>query len=451
MRKTTIAAGAILAVGLTTASEARAQYWLRDRALNEGRGIRAGNFEFHPGIGAEFGFDSNTFATPPNIPSTSSLRLRITPSIALSTLGPQRSANTDSSVQPTALPTANFRAQLALPIHVFFPLSSPDTVSRLSNLGINAGFRLELFPGRTWQFNIADDFTRMVQGGPEGGLSLAAFNRDVNRGNVELVFAPNGGILDVRIGYTNQVTIFESSQFSFFNVMQHEIAIRNRWRFLPKTALMFEGIVAPIAYFNTTGSPVGLFSGVPISGRFGLNGLFTERFGLLALVGFGATDYVDGDNAETVIAQVEARWIISPTSSLRLGLQRDIQPSFVTNYLIRNRAYLNWGQSFSGRFLVSSEISAGINQYGFAADPSGAPSSFYSGAGVGTDGRFNTVRIQASAFGEYRFSDVFGVNATVQYSGNIPMGDVMATAGMGGPLSIAWHKFEAFIGARVNW
>ena len=43
------------------ARPAHAQGWLSDRKYSEGIGIKAGDFEIHPGIGGEAGFDSNWF------------------------------------------------------------------------------------------------------------------------------------------------------------------------------------------------------------------------------------------------------------------------------------------------------------------------------------------------------------------------------------------------------
>ena len=67
-------------------------------------------------------------------------------------------------------------------------------VSQLSNVGAQAGFRLELFPQRTWQFNLYDDIARVVQGGPDFGVSLAIYNGIRNTGGFDIVFAPSGGI-----------------------------------------------------------------------------------------------------------------------------------------------------------------------------------------------------------------------------------------------------------------
>ena len=76
-----LAAGALFVAAPRTA---HAQYWLQDRAATEGRGIRTGNFELHPGVGAELGYDSNVFYLPSSR-TTPALRLRVTPSFSIST------------------------------------------------------------------------------------------------------------------------------------------------------------------------------------------------------------------------------------------------------------------------------------------------------------------------------------------------------------------------------
>lgn len=59
--KRSLCAALFFGAVLGASGSASAQVWLSDRSLSEGRGIRTGNFELHPGIGAEFGYDSNAF------------------------------------------------------------------------------------------------------------------------------------------------------------------------------------------------------------------------------------------------------------------------------------------------------------------------------------------------------------------------------------------------------
>src|SRR5688572_32155785 len=44
-----------------TTAVAQSQPWLGDRRFGGGMGLRAGDFELHPGIAGEVGFDSNFY------------------------------------------------------------------------------------------------------------------------------------------------------------------------------------------------------------------------------------------------------------------------------------------------------------------------------------------------------------------------------------------------------
>ena len=94
LRLTLAATSAVLALSSVAAAQ---QPWLTDNRYGEGIGIRTGNFELHPSIAAEFGYDTNYFQrageepNPPNeVPSETpvedAFRLRVTPSLTLSTL-----------------------------------------------------------------------------------------------------------------------------------------------------------------------------------------------------------------------------------------------------------------------------------------------------------------------------------------------------------------------------
>src|SRR3954447_15816518 len=87
-------AATVLLGAISHQAHAQAQQpWLADRAAGEGIGVRVGNLELHPGIAAEVGYDSNYFLRAPAEDPLAAYRLRVTPSISLSTLGPQRREN----------------------------------------------------------------------------------------------------------------------------------------------------------------------------------------------------------------------------------------------------------------------------------------------------------------------------------------------------------------------
>jgi hypothetical protein len=58
LRLTVVATSAILTLSSVAAAQ---QPWLQDRRYGVGIGLRTGNFELHPSIAAEFGYDSNYF------------------------------------------------------------------------------------------------------------------------------------------------------------------------------------------------------------------------------------------------------------------------------------------------------------------------------------------------------------------------------------------------------
>jgi hypothetical protein len=209
--------------------------------------------------------------------------------------------------------------------------------------------------------------------------------------------------------------------------------------------VLFDAGVTPTDYLSsgTAGWYTGLFGSTPIRARVGLNGLITEKIALLAMVGYQATFFSGGDNADTVIGQAELRWIISDLANFRVGFQRDIQNSFIGNFVTRNRGYITYQHSFNRRFLLQLDGSVAYQEYGYVAQASGARLAGVTGSDS-VSGRFSAVRAEGSVFGEYRFTEVFGMNVTFAASSNI----TDAAVGLN---RLDFTRFSAFIGARLAW
>src|ERR1700728_409244 len=124
-KKGLVAIAALLALLLPSGAYAQAlvaqgdsPQWLKDRRYTEGVGVREGDFELHPGIAGEVGYDSNWFmrsngsgfqnsgGAPAFAPPIPALVFRVSPSLYLSTLGAQRREG-DLVSQP---PSVRFRA-----------------------------------------------------------------------------------------------------------------------------------------------------------------------------------------------------------------------------------------------------------------------------------------------------------------------------------------------------
>src|SRR5436190_17459143 len=105
---------AALAVAwLGHSATARAQAFLQDPRVAEGLGVKAGDWELHPGVAGEVGYDSNYFqaagndaAPPGREPVIDAWRFRVTPSISFSSHG-KRSGLEGGGPPPTLLLTGN--------------------------------------------------------------------------------------------------------------------------------------------------------------------------------------------------------------------------------------------------------------------------------------------------------------------------------------------------------
>ncbi|XXX73712.1 hypothetical protein WMF30_39320 [Sorangium sp. So ce134] len=442
---------------------AQDQPWLKDRRYTEGIGIRAGDLELHPGVAAEFGYDSNFFrrdeedeATPDDIGPVGSLRLRITPSFSLSTLSQQRQEVTPDAPPPDI----EFRGGIAATYDEFFPVSGSERgqerLSQQRNIGGVLDANLTILPRRPWSAVLDASLGRTIASS-DLGISNQSFRRVHADAGAELVWTPGGGLLDWRLGYRFMGTFFEVAEYDSLTNMQHIVRTRGRWRFLPRTALIYDASLGFVDYPN----PGAQRSSHPLRAQLGINGLVTSSFGLLAMAGWGASFYTPKNDADvvhdfdSVIGQLELKWFLTPNpstdpaaatlalSSLSAGFTRDFHDSFVASYFERDRGYLKLTYFFGGRFLLI--VDGGVAAHVFPAIPDD-PNSVTLPHGPWTD-----VRIDASLFGEYRFADSLGINSTLRYGNNISS-TALTTPNQSTGRSLnnylGWQQFEAYLGVR---
>lgn len=427
---------------VTSVALAQQQPWLGDRRYTEGPGIQVGNFELHPGGAVEFGYDSNYFYRGDDEDPVGTLRLRVTPTFSISTLGAQRR-------EPgTPPPWVQFRAGLYATYDEFFPVSGSqagkDTMADQRNVGGNLNFNVDFAPGRVVFGSIHGGVTRNIE--PSNtGVQAESFNRDIPEGGAEIGIAPGGGLFDWRLGYNFTGTFFENDRFSTLNNFNHEITTRGRWRFLPRSALTFDGRFGIVNYPNAADKT----DSHPMRARLGFNGLITNSFALLVMGGWGASFYTPTpqQDFDSFIGQAEVKWLITPSpstdpqsatlslSSLAAGFYRDFADSYIGTYEEIDRGYVKFSYMFAGRFLLVFDggVAAVIHP------PIEA---------LGLNDSFTEIRIDPSLFGEYRFFSFFGVNATVRYDTNIT--DQTVTTG-GSTEQFQWQRFQAYLGARLLW
>lgn len=459
-----------LAAGLVaTSRDASAQEWLKDRRYQEGAGIRAGDFELHPGIAGEVGYDSNWFyRTHESRPAPDYVNanpepgglLRLTPSFSIATLGPQRLE--DGTIAQA--PVLQFRGTASATYREFIGV---DELRKQRNVSGNAGVQADINAGRPIGFGVFANYQRLIQPSVVADPNLS-FNRSDVRAGGELILMPGSGTLDLRFGYQFYGALFEETNGVPFTNLTHEISVRNRWRFRPRTALFHDTSLRFINYPNADRALQLLNNSTPLRTRFGLNGLLTPRFGTLLAAGYGASFFEGSGNLSTqqydsINAQAEGTFYLSQNpgsaepgqvslllSTITLGFNRDFQNSLLGNFYTSNKGYGRVVYFFGGRALIQGD--AFFEAMSF-------PSIFLNGGpgapGVLAVNDFTNFRFGGTLFGEYRFTDSFGVNTTLDYvevlsdtviplAGPGPGG----AGGTGQDFHMAYRRFQAFLGAR---
>lgn len=475
------AAVSLVALGLSR--EASAQEWLKDRKYQEGAGIRAGDFELHPGVGGEVGYDSNWFMRTHRDGFVNSNPegggiIRITPSFSIATLGAQRrEAAQAEGAPPPPPPAIAFRGGVAATYREFI---GAEELRKQRNVSGNANARLDVLPGRPIGFGVFAGYQRLIQ--PQSARPSnpdLSFNRSNINGGAEIIAIPGGGTLDMRAGYQIYASLFEESNGVPYSNYTHEVSFRDRWRFRPRTALFSDTTLRWMTYPNASRALNYLNDSTPLRTRFGITGLVTDRFGVLVAGGYGAT-FFKNPNApsslqfDSFIGQAEGTFYLSQNpgasepgeatlllSTISLGVLRDYAMSLLSNYYTTDKLYAKLVWFFGGRVLVN------IEGYGEKLD---YPQPFYNGGAAGplavtdqngaTINAFSNYRAGASFFGEYRFSDVFAINTTIKYDEMIsdvaiPQGAIGGGAPPAGATAnfydLAWRRFQAFLGARLMW
>ena len=414
--------------------KASAQAWVNNPNFSEGIGVRAGNLELHPSIGAEFGYDSNFFRAAESERPVEALKLRITPSLTLSTLGQRRRLGPPTDVVFSAGAYASY--------FELFPLDSEDSdASKRRNLSLGANAKVDVFTRRKVGFDLLAGYVRMIEGeGRTEDLAGEGFNRDTLRGGGGVTWRPGGGTFEWRGGYQATYNFFENAVFENLANLQHEVNTRGRWRFLPRSALLFDSAYTFIRYTkdNTPQS-----DGDTVRGRIGFHGLVTYNLALLGMVGWAASFYErESRQYDSLIGNAEARWFIqrqpdlqqatvaSGLSSVALGYNRSFSNAYLGSFYQRDRGYLDFDMFVLGA--VAAGVQFGVSHVAF-------PESRQANGDLNNES-FSQLRLDGRAFGEYRFTDTWAANLTFLYD------KVNSPAVLDDELE--YDRWQAYLGVR---
>lgn len=451
------------AAPLLAAAPAHAQGWLADRKYAEGIGIKAGDFEIHPGIGGEAGFDSNWFQRTYNDGFVNSNPVpagvfRLTGSLYISTITAQRK----ESDQNAAPPTVNFR--LGADVTQRFFVGDSDVVNQNGIDGFSADLngRLDILPQRPLSFGLQAGYVRTINPNATGNPD-DSFNRNTLNVGADFTIRPGGGTFDWKFGYLGNFAFFDNSAVTPFNNFQNSITTRGTWKFSPKTAVIYDGNFSFITYTQQSQAFNGLLDSTPIRSRLGLNGLIGSRFGLSAFAGYGGS-FVQSDNPLVqqygfgykdksfpgIIGSLEGKFFLTPNpnsdpgaatlavSALSIGYNRDFAQSYLGSFYGSDRGYLKFSFFFGGRALISIEGGAGAREY---------PNIFSNQSATPIHTDFTDAALDATLFGEYRFTNTLGLNATLRYTEEISSTSLPSDS-QGDLYHMAFRRFEAYLGFR---
>jgi hypothetical protein len=412
------------------AHPASAQQWLTSTERAAGRGLRAGDFEFHPGIGTEIGYDSNVFLS--EAPDSSGV-LRVAPHLIVQT-------RQDDS--PTAEP-----AKVSLKAGVNAGLKHYFAFTDSTGIGLGQDLRLALQPSSVFGFEIFDEFHRSIDPFTDpadtGAAGAAAQSVDYARNQLgvgaRLQLSTPGQLLRGGVGYRADLDRFDDQAFEGNDSTAHTITGDTSWEFLPKTAVFWNGTFKFHGYDNPTLAPnTDRNDSRVIDSKLGLNGALTERIGFTISGGYGA-GFVDGaSDYDSVIAQIEARWRMRETLLLALGYDREFQPSFQGNSVRMDRIKARFQMLLAARIVVGARAELSFLSFGrddTAADPTR-----------------DDKHLLTNLSGEYRMLEWLAVTGELGYIQNFT--DYVSTTTAGGMTvddPAKYKRFEAWLGLRAFW
>jgi hypothetical protein len=154
-------------------------------------------------------------------------------------------------------------------------------------------------------------------------------------------FDPIG--LAIPVGCTEGVC--DPATVDAFDYNNLRAGVEARWRFLPKTAIVLDADLDLRSYFSGT-SPDALL----LRAMAGVAGLLTAKIAVNAKVGWGYDFGATGGN--TLIAQAEGTWLISPTMTLKGGYLRQLNPVASYGLFRDDRGYVEARALFGGKLAL---------------------------------------------------------------------------------------------------
>ena len=164
---------------------------------------------------------------------------------------------------------------------------------------------------------------------------------------------PGGRVFQHFLSYDWNVHLYD--QFPDLNKTIHDFALKNYWRFLPRTAFVLNGSFQLVQYNQDARD--GGFANVnstPLRITGGLSGLITPRLSVRLFGGWGLGFYEQNESFNSVLVDTQVAYAfgsLAEKNKLFLGYERNFQDSSIANFASYHRPYAGYEQGFSDRRL----------------------------------------------------------------------------------------------------
>lgn len=183
-----------------------------------------------------------------------------------------------------------------------------------------------------------------------------------NRGTARITLRPGGRALEFDLGYLNEMSFYDNLPKS----QRHGGLFEARWKFLPKTALVFH---TDVSSFQPTGElSNSTLAATPLRITVGLVGQITAKLSAEATAGYEDLFAEDPDRSiRTVIGNAVLTYSFSEISAISAGYRRRVFPVVVLNGYTSDAPFLQAKLGIGGRLIFSL-----FGQYEFRSYEAGA-------------------------------------------------------------------------------
>ncbi|MBI2377626.1 MAG: hypothetical protein HYV07_26730 [Deltaproteobacteria bacterium] len=226
-----------------------------------------------------------------------------------------------------------------------------DRGTSTSQIGGDLGASLRIGKGPV-SFDIKNGLTRTPTFFDEEGtvaVDERRFKQWHNTGDALLKLAPGGGALELRLGYTLLLELYDDLP----DAQQHGMHLSARLKFLPKTAAVF---LSNLAFYSADDRLAR--RAAPYNVMVGLHGQLTSKISAIADIGFGdALVFDEGyftsltdTNLRTIVAHLDLRYSISRGIFVSGGYRRTVRPVIDLDAYVSDTLSLRFGLPLGDRF-----------------------------------------------------------------------------------------------------